>query len=121
LKPTASNTINDIRGAADRANVKSGTVKALRLVWRRRFRWREVVSRSARGHGTVKRDHHIFKSIVNAYFGLFIGPKRRPTFFDIREIYPQLDQVTGAYPVIQKEFDRSIKEWSESPQRHIAA
>ena len=69
----------------------------------------------------MKRDHYIFKSIANAYFGPFIGGKARPRFFNIREIYPRLDQVTRAHPVIQKEFDRLIKESSVLPQRHVAA
>jgi aspartyl/asparaginyl beta-hydroxylase (cupin superfamily) len=66
----------------------------------------------------VKLDYHIFKSVVNAFFGLFIGRKTRPTFFNITEAYPELDRVTRAYPAIQKEFDRLIGEWKELPQYH---
>jgi aspartyl/asparaginyl beta-hydroxylase (cupin superfamily) len=66
----------------------------------------------------VKLDYHIFKSVVNAFFGLFIGRKTRPTFFNITEAYPELDRVTRAHPAIQQEFDRLIGEWRELPQYH---
>jgi aspartyl/asparaginyl beta-hydroxylase (cupin superfamily) len=66
----------------------------------------------------VKLDYHIFKSVVNAFFGLFVGRRTRPTFFDIDRAYPALDHVTRAYPVIRKEFDRLTTEWSELPQYH---
>jgi aspartate beta-hydroxylase len=68
--------------------------------------------------GVVKVDYHIFKSIANAFFGLFIGRKTRPTFFDIAETFPALDRVTKAYPVIRQEFDHLIAEWDELPQYH---
>jgi len=66
----------------------------------------------------VKLDYHIFKSVLNAFFGLFIGRKTRPTFFNITEAYPELDGVTRAHPAIQQEFDRLIGEWRELPQYH---
>jgi aspartate beta-hydroxylase len=66
----------------------------------------------------VKLDYHIFKSIANGFFGLFIGRKTRPTFFDIKEAYPELDLVTRAHPVIQREFDHLLTDWSELPQYH---
>ena len=66
----------------------------------------------------MKLDYHIIKSAVNAFFGLFIGRKTRPTFFNIKESYPELDHVTRAFPAIQKEFDRLIGEWSDLPQYH---
>lgn len=66
----------------------------------------------------MKLDYHILKSIANAFFGMFIGRKTRPTFFDIKKTYPGLDHVTRAYPVIRQEFDRLIAQWSELPQYH---
>jgi aspartyl/asparaginyl beta-hydroxylase (cupin superfamily) len=66
----------------------------------------------------VKLDYHIFKSVANGFFGLFIGRKTRPTFFNIGEAYPELDRVTKAYPVIRREFDRLLAEWNELPQYH---
>ena len=66
----------------------------------------------------MKIDYHIFKSALNAFFGMFIGRKRRPTFFDIKQTCPALDQVTRAYPVIRQEFDRLLADWNEFPQYH---
>jgi aspartate beta-hydroxylase/beta-hydroxylase len=66
----------------------------------------------------VKLDYHIFKSIANAFFGMFIGRKTRPTFFNIQATFPALDRVTQAYPAIREEFDRLIGECRELPQYH---
>jgi aspartate beta-hydroxylase/beta-hydroxylase len=66
----------------------------------------------------VKLDYHIFKSIANAFFGIFVGRQTRPTFFDVKQTYPGLDAVTQAYPAIRKEFDRLLAEWNELPQYH---
>ena len=70
------------------------------------------------GNGIVKIDYHIFKSALNAFFGMFIGRQRRPTFFDIKQTCPALDQVTHAHPVIRQEFDRLLADWNEFPQYH---
>ena len=56
----------------------------------------------------MKLDYHIVKSVVNAFFGLFVGRRTRPTFFKVTEAYPGLDHVTRAYPAIRKEFDRLL-------------
>lgn len=66
----------------------------------------------------MKLDYHIFKSLVNAFLGLFIDAKRRPTYFDIGKTYPALAQVTEAYPVIRAEFDRLMAHLPELPQYH---
>jgi len=66
----------------------------------------------------VKLDYHILKSIANGFFGLFVGCKTRPTFFNIAETYPGLDHVTRAYPAIRSELDRLLAEWGELPQYH---
>jgi aspartyl/asparaginyl beta-hydroxylase (cupin superfamily) len=66
----------------------------------------------------VKLDYHIFKSIANGFFGMFIGRQTRPTFFNIEQSYPGLDHVTRAYPSIRQEFDRLMKETIELPQYH---
>jgi aspartate beta-hydroxylase len=66
----------------------------------------------------VKLDYHIFKSVLNGFFGLFISPERRPTFFNIAATAPALDRVTQAYPDIRREFDGLLTEWSELPQYH---
>jgi aspartate beta-hydroxylase len=66
----------------------------------------------------VKLDYHIFKSVANSYFGLYVDRPRRPTFFDIPKTYPGLDKVTQAYPVIRKEFERVLAESTNLPQYH---
>jgi aspartyl/asparaginyl beta-hydroxylase (cupin superfamily) len=66
----------------------------------------------------VKLDYHIFKSALNAFFGMFLTVKQRPTFFDVPATYPALDRVTAAYPAIRREFDRLMDEWSDLPQYH---
>jgi len=66
----------------------------------------------------VKLDYHIFKSVANAFFGMFIGRRTRPTFFNIQQSYAGLDTVTRAYPAIRKEFDHLIEDWKELPQYH---
>jgi aspartyl/asparaginyl beta-hydroxylase (cupin superfamily) len=66
----------------------------------------------------VKVDYHIFKTMANAYLGLWIDPPRRPTFFDIKATCPELDRVTEAYPVIRKEFDRLQADLNDMPQYH---
>jgi aspartate beta-hydroxylase len=66
----------------------------------------------------MKLDYHIVKSVVNFYFGWYVDRERRPTFFDIRELYPELDLVTQAYPTIRKEFDQLLATASELPQYH---
>jgi aspartate beta-hydroxylase len=66
----------------------------------------------------VKLYYHIFKSALNAFFGMFLTVKQRPTFFDVPATYPALDRVTAAYPAIRREFDRLMDEWSDLPQYH---
>lgn len=44
----------------------------------------------------MKLDDQVFNSTANGFFGLFIG-RTRPTFFDIKEPYLELDLVTRAH------------------------
>ncbi|HEX9323000.1 MAG TPA: aspartyl/asparaginyl beta-hydroxylase domain-containing protein [Xanthobacteraceae bacterium] len=66
----------------------------------------------------MKLDYHVFKSMANAYLGLYVDRARRPTYFDIAETYPALDVVTQAYPVIRREFDQLFAAAGELPQYH---
>jgi len=66
----------------------------------------------------MKLDYHVFKAVANAYFGRYVGRDRRPTFFDIKQHYPALDQVTQAYPAIRREFENLMANSSELPQYH---
>jgi aspartate beta-hydroxylase/beta-hydroxylase len=66
----------------------------------------------------MKVDYHIFKSMVNGYLGLHMDVKRRPTYFDIAETYPELDLITKAYPAIRKEFDALMASGIDMPEYH---
>ena len=66
----------------------------------------------------MKVDYHIFKSMVNGYLGLHMDVKRRPTYFNIAETYPELDLITRAYPVIRKEFDALMAAGVDMPEYH---
>lgn len=66
----------------------------------------------------MKLDYHIMKSAVNSYFGRYVDIARRPTFFDVKTFYPELDYVTEAYPVIRQEFERVLAAATELPQYH---
>jgi hypothetical protein len=72
-------------------------------------------SRGQLGIVTVKLDYHIVKSVVNAFFGLFVGRGARPTFFKVTEAYPWLDHLTRA---VRREFDRLLAESNDLPQYH---
>jgi aspartate beta-hydroxylase len=81
-------------------------------------RLRAALQRKHSRREIVKVDYHIFKSAANGFIGLFIDPKRRPTFFDVAKTYPALGRVTEAYPDIRREFDRLMADASELPQYH---
>jgi aspartate beta-hydroxylase len=66
----------------------------------------------------MKVDYHIFKSMVNDYLGFHMDRPRRPTFFDIKETYPELDLITQAYPAIRKEFDQLLASNVQFPEYH---
>jgi aspartate beta-hydroxylase len=77
-----------------------------------------VAGADSEGPAIVKLDYHIFKSVANAYLGLYVDPPRRPTFFDVAETCPELDRVTRAYPAIRREFDRLMAAAPDLPQYH---
>jgi aspartyl/asparaginyl beta-hydroxylase (cupin superfamily) len=66
----------------------------------------------------MKLDYHIFKSALNAYFGRYVDRERRPTFFDVKTFYPELDAVTQAYPIIRREFEQVLGAVDTMPQYH---
>jgi aspartate beta-hydroxylase len=66
----------------------------------------------------MKLDYHIFKSMANGYLGLFFNVKQRPTFYDVKQVCPELDAVTQAAPLIRNEFDRLVEQAVELPQYH---
>jgi aspartyl/asparaginyl beta-hydroxylase (cupin superfamily) len=58
---------------------------------------------------SMKLDYHIFKSILNAYLWRHVGGKKRPTFFHVPSICPELDTITQNYPTIRAEFDEVMR------------
>lgn len=66
----------------------------------------------------MKIDYHPFKAALNRYLESHITPKPRPTYFNIAETYPELDNITRAFPAIQKEFDQLIAAGVSLPQYH---
>jgi aspartate beta-hydroxylase/beta-hydroxylase len=52
----------------------------------------------------MKIDYHIFKSMVNSYLARHVGGKKRPTFFDVKSLCPELDEITQNYTTIRDEF-----------------
>ena len=66
----------------------------------------------------VKLDYHIFKDAVNWYFGRYVDPKTRPTFFDVRSDFPELAALTDNFQTIRDEFDRIAAHVNSLPQYH---
>ncbi len=63
-------------------------------------------------------DYHIFKSMVNRCYAGYIGDQQRPVFFDINEIYPELNRVTECFPEIRNEFEQLLQSESRLPKYH---
>ncbi|MCS6851945.1 MAG: aspartyl/asparaginyl beta-hydroxylase domain-containing protein [Gemmataceae bacterium] len=57
----------------------------------------------------IKLDYHIFKGMVNAFLSPWVGGKGRPTFFNIDQTFPALNEVTRQYPVIREEFEAILR------------
>lgn len=51
-------------------------------------------------------DYHFFKNIVNQILANAIDAKNRPTFFNIDEVCPPLQQITNNFGRIQQEFNQ---------------
>lgn len=66
----------------------------------------------------MKLDYHIFKDVANAYFDRYTGGDKRPTFFDVATVSPELAAVTAAYPAIRAEFERLPVASDALPQYH---
>lgn len=63
-------------------------------------------------------DYHIFKSMLNRYYGRYVGGKNRPVFFDPNAVYPQLDNLTKNYKVIREEFENVYRARPNLPLYH---
>lgn len=62
-------------------------------------------------------DYHYFKDIINRVFLRYVGNKR-PTFFNIDETFPSLNQITEHFPTVKKEFEQVQAKAGELPRYH---
>lgn len=63
-------------------------------------------------------DYHYFKDIINAIYGRHIGYDKRPTFFNIDQTYPSLNEITKHFPEIKKEFYQVLANNTQLPRYH---
>jgi aspartate beta-hydroxylase/beta-hydroxylase len=63
-------------------------------------------------------DYHGFKSAVNGFLLRYVGGNKRPVFFDIDAICPQLRELERAYPQIRKELDALMADRVAMPNYH---
>jgi aspartyl/asparaginyl beta-hydroxylase (cupin superfamily) len=59
----------------------------------------------------------LFKSL-NGYFDLYAGGARRPVFFDIDQVCPQLRELDRHYPVIRQELLALLPDKDRIPRYH---
>lgn len=63
-------------------------------------------------------DYHYFKDIVNNFYGRYIGQEKRPTFFDITETFPTLNNITQHVSTIKTEFEQVLANTPQLPRYH---
>jgi aspartate beta-hydroxylase len=63
-------------------------------------------------------DYHGVKSAVNRFLLRYVGWDRRPVFFDIDAICPQLRELERAYPRIRAELDSLLAQRVAMPRYH---
>jgi aspartate beta-hydroxylase/beta-hydroxylase len=63
-------------------------------------------------------DYHGVKSAVNRFLLHYVGGNRRPVFFDIDQVCPELRGLEQAYPQIRKELDALMQERVAMPNYH---
>ncbi len=63
-------------------------------------------------------DYHPFKAMVNRYFAKHVGGDKRPTYFDIDETYPALNELTRNFPAIVAECERVLSQKIPMPMYH---
>ncbi len=61
----------------------------------------------------MKLDYHIFKSIVNAFFGMFVGGRKRSPFFNIEQSFDLVGRRTYERALARKaeEFASTRLAW----------
>ncbi|WP_131781695.1 aspartyl/asparaginyl beta-hydroxylase domain-containing protein [Legionella gresilensis] len=63
-------------------------------------------------------DYHYFKDIINNIYGRYIGHDKRPTFFDIAQTFPSLNEITKHFIEIKQEFYQVLKNSGQLPRYH---
>ncbi|CAN5298849.1 aspartyl/asparaginyl beta-hydroxylase domain-containing protein [soil metagenome] len=63
-------------------------------------------------------DYHGFKSAVNRYLMGYAGADKRPVFFDIDSICPELHHLEQAFPSIRAEVDSLLAQRVAIPRYH---
>ena len=63
-------------------------------------------------------DYHGVKSAVNRFLLRYAGGNRRPVFFDVDEVCPELRGLERAYPQIRQELDALMAERVAMPNYH---
>jgi len=63
-------------------------------------------------------DYHGVKSAVNRFLLRYAGRDRRPVFFDIDAICPELRELEKAYPSIRAEVDSLLEQRVAMPKYH---
>jgi aspartyl/asparaginyl beta-hydroxylase (cupin superfamily) len=65
-----------------------------------------------------KLDYHVPKNALNWFLLQYAGKEKRPVFFDIDEICPELRKVEAAYPQIRAELDKLLEDRVQMPRYH---
>ena len=63
-------------------------------------------------------DYHYFKDKLNRFFLQYVGYDKRPTYFDIDQVYPKLNLITQNHLVIQQEFQKVRAAKQNLPRYH---
>lgn len=77
-----------------------------------------VIMAKAFQYEAIIMDYHYFKDIVNNIFAKAIDAEKRPTFFNISEIYPALNEITANFNLIKAEFEYAYKKVNGLPKYH---
>ena len=63
-------------------------------------------------------DYHYFKDKLNNLYARYIGREQRPTFFDINQTSPTLNEITQHFSTIKQEFEHVLSQNQELPRYH---
>ena len=63
-------------------------------------------------------DYHFYKDIINQFFARYVGQHQRPTFFDINQTFPALNQISRHASTIKKEYEHVLLNTPQLPRYH---